>query len=461
MVGFESRLIQRTRRLFRAAERIVSSTVNDLTSPHFCLFGAAPGTNNLGVDALSQGVLGGLVSRSKGATFTVFDYRRGKRAGSFEMAKADGSEQTVSYDLQGANHSKRMWRGDTLKVMQIAGRLGLPNTGVGAMKRASAVLDLSGGDSFTDLYGRHRFETVSLPKRLSLDLGVPLVLLPQTYGPFTDEGMRAEAAQLCQGASSAWARDARSFGVLKELLGSAFDPARHRLGVDVAFGMRPRRRSGGISSELDRWIDERDSGTGPPVVGINVSGLVWGSPERAKGYGFILDYRSLVTRLLDWLLKSTDVRVALVPHVIEPEGHYESDPGASKELYETLDSAQKERVTVLAPPYEPAEIKHEIGRLDWFNGTRMHATIAALSTGVPASAIAYSPKFLGVFEIADQSSGVADPTTLSEDEALDILTKSFENRVAGRAALAAALPGIESTLDAQLHSILEASKARA
>ena len=432
--------------------------MKDLSAPHFCLFGAAPGTNNLGVDALSQGVLGGLVSRSPGATFTVFDYRRGKRAGSFEMATADGSEQTVSYDLLGANHSKRMWRGDTLKVMQMAGRTGLPNAGVGAMKRASAVLDLSGGDSFTDLYGRHRFETVSLPKRLSLDLGVPLVLLPQTYGPFTDEGMRAEAGELCRGASSAWARDARSFNVLKELLGSSFDPERHRLGVDVAFGMRPRRRPKAISPELDGWIEERDAGSGPPVVGINVSGLVWGSPERAKGYGFILDYRSLVTRLVNWLLDSTDARIALVPHVIEPVGHYESDPGASMELYETLNDTQKARVTVLEPPYEPAEIKHEIGRLDWFNGTRMHATIAALSTGVPASAIAYSPKFLGVFEIADQSSGVADPTTLNEDEALHILTQSYKDRDAGRTALQAALPAIETTLDAQLHSILEASK---
>ncbi|MFT5735065.1 MAG: colanic acid/amylovoran biosynthesis protein [Planctomycetota bacterium] len=438
-------------------ERIISTIVNTLPSPHFCLFGAAPGTNNLGVDALSQGVLGGLATRCPDATFTVFDYRRGQRDGSFIMAEEDGSERTVSYDLIGANHSRRMWRGDTLRVMQVAGRLGLPNAGVRAMKRASAILDLSGGDSFTDLYGRQVFETVSLPKRLSLDLGVPLVLLPQTYGPFIDPGMRSEAADLCRGASSAWARDARSYEVLKSLLGESFNEERHRLGVDVAFGMRPRRRKGGISADLDRWVQERDESGGPPVVGINVSGLVWGSPDRAKGYGFILDYRSLVTRLLNWLLTTTNVKIALVPHVIEPEGHYESDPGASKELFGTLSPPHKERVTVLSPPYEPAEIKHEISRLDWFNGTRMHATIAALSTGVPASAIAYSPKFLGVFEIADQSKGVADPTTLQEDEALQILQSSYESRAESKANLAVALPRIESTVNAQLQTILSAA----
>ncbi len=436
-------------------ERIVSSTVNSAPTPHFCLFGAAPGTNNLGVDALSQGVLGGLATRCPGATFTVFDYKRGQRTGSFVMAREDGSEQTVSYDLFGANHSKRMWRGDTLRVMQVAGQLGLPNAGVKAMKRATAVLDLSGGDSFTDLYGRHRFETVSLPKRLALDLGVPLVLLPQTYGPFADSGMRAEAAALCQGASSAWARDARSFDVLKGLLGSSFDADKHRLGVDVAFGMRPRRRPGGISAELDRWIAERDESSGPPVVGLNVSGLVWGSAERAKGYGFVLDYRSLVTRFLRWLMESTDARVALVPHVIEPEGHYESDPGASQELLATLDPQHLRRTTILQPPYEPAEIKHEIGRLDWFNGTRMHATIAALSTGVPASAIAYSPKFLGVFEIANQSPGIADPTQSTEDEASATLNTAFHSRAKAKEALTSALPTITTTLDAQFQTILQ------
>ncbi|MEM8711647.1 MAG: polysaccharide pyruvyl transferase family protein [Planctomycetota bacterium] len=425
-------------------------------SPHFCLFGAAPGTNNLGVDALSQGVLGGLQSRSPGATFTVFDYKRGRRAGGFVMRTADETEQNVTYALQGANHSRRLWRGDTLRVMQWAAKLGLPNGAVRDLRRASAVLDLSGGDSFTDLYGRHRFETVSLPKRLSLDLGVPLVLLPQTYGPFTDEGMRGEAAALCRGASSAWARDARSFGVLRDLLGDAFDESRHRLGVDVAFAMRPRRRPGGVSETLDRWIGERDETSGPEVVGLNVSGLVWGSEERQKRYGFVLDYRSLVTRLVRWLLENTGVRIALVPHVIESPGHYESDPGASLELWRALEPGDQERVTVLEPPYEPAEIKAEVGRLDWFNGTRMHATIAALSTGVPASAIAYSPKFLGVFEIADQSAGVADPTSLSEDEALAVITRSFAERRDARERLVGALPAIQQTLDDQFQAILSA-----
>ena len=44
----------------------------------------------------------------------------------------------------------------------------------------------------------------------------------------------AEAAHIRQ-AAMCWARDARSFETLKELLGDYFDPQRHRCGVDVAF----------------------------------------------------------------------------------------------------------------------------------------------------------------------------------------------------------------------------------
>src|ERR1017187_101627 len=47
-----------------------------------------------------------------------------------------------------------------------------------------AHLSLAGCDSFSDIYGLQRFFYVSLPQILVLWLGKPLILLPQTYGPF-------------------------------------------------------------------------------------------------------------------------------------------------------------------------------------------------------------------------------------------------------------------------------------
>ncbi|MEZ6018296.1 MAG: polysaccharide pyruvyl transferase family protein [Planctomycetota bacterium] len=418
--------------------------------PHICLFGAAPGTNNLGVDALCHSTLTGLAARLPGATFSVFDYRRGARTATLQTEAGP-----LPVQLFGANHSRRLWRGDTLRTMQALGRFAATpramSPGLAAIRAASAVLDLSGGDSFTDLYGRERFDTVTLPKRIALQQGAPLVLLPQTYGPFRDEAMRREASEVVRAADYAWARDARSFEVLRGLLGDQLDPARHRLGVDMAFGLEVRRRAGGLDPVLDRWLDPAQGVRGP-VVGVNVSGLVWLSEERARSYGFKADYRDLSVSLVRELLTEPDVRVALVPHVIEAVGHYESDLEACLGVQAALGDA--ERVHVVRPPYEASEIKHEIARMDWFVGTRMHATIAALSTGVPAGAVAYSPKFRGIFERCDLANAVADPTQLDAREAVAHLMRAWRTRDDARRRLTAALVDVRATLAQQLDAVV-------
>lgn len=412
-----------------------------------CLFGAAPGTNNLGVDALCHSTVTGLAERLEDARFTVFDYRRGRRTAALTTRRG-----SLPLTLLGANHSRRIWRGDTLRTMRTLGRFGRAgdraSAGLAALRGASAVLDLSGGDSFTDLYGRERFDTVTLPKWIALEQGAPLVLLPQTYGPFRDPALRREASEVVRAADVAWARDARSFDVLRELLGDAFDAERHRLGVDMAFGLEVRGRPGGLDPVLERWFAE---GSGP-VVGVNVSGLVWLSQERARSYGFRADYRALSVALVRGLLAEEGVRVALVPHVLEPVGHYESDLEACLDVAAKVEGGP--RVHVLRPPYDASEIKHEIARMDWFVGTRMHATIAALSTGVPAGAVAYSPKFRGVFERCDLAGAVADPTRLDSGEAVELLLGAWRARDAGRARLGVALDGVRATLAQQLDAVV-------
>lgn len=423
------------------------------------LFGAAPGTSNLGVEALCHSTLSGLAARLPGAHFAVFDYRRGDRC---EVLQS--SLGAIPLSIYGANHSRRLWRGDTLQTMRALGRLrrfglgrigDLASHGLAAIRRADAVLDLSGGDSFTDLYGPQRFASVTLPKWIALEQGRPLVLLPQTYGPFRDPVVQREASEVVRAARSAWARDERSFAVLRDLLGASFDPTRHRVGVDMAFGLEPRARQGGLDTTLERWSED---GLGP-VVGVNVSGLIWLSEERARSYGFRADYPALTLALVRGLLDTEGVRVALVPHVLAPLGNYESDLEAC--LAVATELGHPDRVHVVQPPFDASEIKHTIARMDWFVGTRMHATIAALSSGVPAAAVAYSPKFRGIFERCDLGDAVADPTELETDAAVALLLRAFHDRAAGRARLAASLVAVRTTLAEQLDAVVECVRPRA
>ncbi|MEZ6014409.1 MAG: polysaccharide pyruvyl transferase family protein [Planctomycetota bacterium] len=132
--------------------------------------------------------------------------------------------------------------------------------------------------------------------------------------------------------------------------------------------------------------------------------------------------------------------------------HCESDLEACLGVQAAIGDA--ERVHVVRPPYEASEIKHEIARMDWFVGTRMHATIAALSTGVPAGEVAHSPKFRGISERCDLADAVADPTQLDAREAVAHLMRARRTREDARRRLAAALVDVRATLAQQLDAVV-------
>ncbi len=419
---------------------------------HYCLFGAAPNTGNLGVSALCFGVLSGLSGAGGGARVTVFDYGRGVRAWPVGM-------RGIEAECVGAWHTRRWWRAECLRSMLFAASLGgLGHEGVRRVSSSSAVLDISGGDSFTDLYGRHRFEEVTLSKRLALRVGAPLILLPQTYGPFRGESERAEAGRIVRGAAMCWARDERSYEILRGLLGADFDASRHRCGVDVAFLLEARECAGELGDEIRGWI----GGGGPPTIGFNVSGLIYLSEDGGRAqYGLRADYREAVEGFVRRVLERTDSNVVLTPHVVSPKGHYESDNEACERLQERLGSAGRGRVAVAPSFSDPRDVKWLISRMGWFCGTRMHSTIAALSTGVPTAAIAYSDKTRGVFDTCGQGEHVADPRAMGTDELVEALWGSFEAREDARASLRRTLGGVMDGARAQMRSVCEFVGSRA
>jgi polysaccharide pyruvyl transferase WcaK-like protein len=415
-----------------------------------CLFGAPGDTANLGVSALLESVLSGVAERRPDARVTVFDNGLGARRASLPVG--DGE---LGYDLLGARLSRRVHRPESLHQMWAASLLGgRRNPGTRAIAEADAVLDLSGGDSFTDLYGPGRWQSVEMPKRLALQLRRPLVLLPQTYGPFSDARVRRRAGEIVRGAAVAWARDERSFATLRDLVGGAFDPERHRAGVDVAFGLPPRRPTAPLGPVLDGWLAE---GRTAPVVGLNVSGLLFNDPGARAQFGLAGDYRAVVRGIVARLLADSDARVVLVPHVVVPDGAVESDVTASRSL--AAEAGAPERVVVASVLRSPGETKWLISQLDWFCGTRMHATIAALSSGVPVSAVAYSGKVQGVFETCDQGDAVADARSLDAPDVVDVVWRSFTGRREAAARLAPASAAVRARAAEQMDAIVAACAA--
>ena len=222
----------------------------------------------MGVSALCHSFVDMVQRGIAGAALTVFDHGRGCRQGSMRVRS-----DRVPVTLCGAVGGKRFYRGGNLHTAQLAAQLGpiaRANELVRAIDACDVIMDASAGDSFSDLYGQSRFRNIVLPKQLAARRSRPLLLLPQTYGPFrsTSNARIARDAVLC--CEQAWARDPDSLAVLRELLGPEFDPAIHRLGVDMAFGLPATRPSGQVLEGLGDWLN---GSAGP--VGFNVSGLVW------------------------------------------------------------------------------------------------------------------------------------------------------------------------------------------
>jgi len=418
---------------------------------HVGAFGLAPDTSNMGVSALCHSFVDTLFRGITGCGLTLFDHGKGCRRGSLLV----GGER-IPLATCGAIGGARLYRKENLNVARLfagLGPVGGANTLVRAIDKCDVVMDASAGDSFSDIYGSRRFRNIVLPKKIAALRSRPMLLLPQTYGPFRDKHNAALARDAILSCEQAWARDEDSLGVLKDLLGSDFDPTMHRSGVDMAFGLPAVRPLACQIPGLEDWL-----GMGPKPLGFNVSGLVWNRGEDLeKKWGFKASYRKLVVEAVSWMLRTGGHRLLLIPHVLSPAGRAESDLQAAHELLAQLDPgvATPDRIRIVSNTLNEQELKWLIGNCSWFCGTRMHSTIAALSSGVPSASIVYSDKAAGVFDRCGQREHVIDPRQFDNEEALSRFITAFEARDQARSSLAGALVGVREVLDAQSESFIE------
>jgi len=328
---------------------------------------------------------------------------------------------------------------------------------ISALDQCDAVLDVSGGDSFSDIYGSHRFWSIVRPKLIAKRRGIPLFLLPQTYGPFRSRRKRCIARDAVLAARMAWARDRYSFEVLRSLLGTDFDSSCHREGVDMAFNLREVDLGEKLGSEIHQWIHEKPN---CPLIGLNVSGLIALGRDRAKRrFEFRANYLGALVGFIRMVMEQRDIRLLLIPHVMSPVGAFESDTEACLNVLEELAPRWHSRIIVAPRHLDECEVKWLISRMEWFCGTRMHSTIAALSSGVPTAAIAYSDKTRGVFESCGVEDQVIDPRKLETPAVIAKLMESFESRAHTRHVLSTTIDGVKARATEQFQRITETLEA--
>lgn len=247
---------------------------------------------------------------------------------------------------------------------------------VAEIRACDLIVDFTGGDSFSDIYGIRRLARKLFHKQLVLILRRPLLLAPQTYGPLTNRFGRVWSAHVIERAAAVLSRDDLSVAFLSHLVRRE---VLQSTDVAVTLPFTPRVTAG--SGAATR-------------VGFNVSGLLWNGGLTGKNqFGLTVDYRDYCRRLIAELLaKGHDLH--LVPHVVARpwESGPDDDVPAAHQLLAEFPGCR------MAPAFDsPVAAKSWISGLDVFIGSRMHATIAAFTSGVATVPAAYSRKFTGFF----------------------------------------------------------------
>lgn len=230
------------------------------------------------------------------------------------------------------------------------------------LRQYEFVLDTGAGDSFADIYGLKRLAFIAYAHRVLRQLRIPLVLGPQTIGPFNTRLGRILARRSLRQASLLMTRDAASAEYSANILGRRVDV----IGTDVVF-MLP------VAPENARSRD----------VIVNISGLLWfGDDHVDSGH-----YREQVRRLVEGL-EAQGRTVSLLAHVVNSE-RGNDDVDAIEAAVRAFDRADIE----LLVPADLDEVRAFIATSNVVVGARMHACLNALSQGVPAIPWAYSRKF--------------------------------------------------------------------
>lgn len=323
-------------------------------------------------------------------------------------------------------------------VVAVDGRSLLSPFGCAAvLADQDVVIDIGAGDSFTDLYGPKRFAFLWWTKVLAIRGGRTLLLAPQTIGPFSGGVYKWLARWALDRARAVVARDEASLTFLKKLAPSA----RAFLAADVAFAL-----------PYTDCSEERGA-EGTVRVGVNVSGLLFREATSGRNrFGLEIDYAQLMRSFIDDLVSRPNVEVHLLTHANgAPE---DDDRWIADEL-----AAEFPGVVRVADFAGPSEAKTYISGLDFVVAGRMHACIAAYSSGTPVVPVAYSRKFSGLFGMLDYP-WMVPVKGMHFDEARKFLMDCFERRgeLSQRSAVGMVKAvGLLDAYRAELRGILEQS----
>ena len=228
----------------------------------------------------------------------------------------------------------------------------------------SAVLD-SCGFAFGDQWGLDVIQYgVHLSEKLKAS-GIPLVFLPQAFGPFSGRPMQEAAVRLLNCASLVYARDSRSFQHLESLQLSQPTVLKSPDFTSLAVGKMPENLS-----MPDRFA----------CIVPNIRMLDRTNQSISNAYVGFLD-RAIRA------LQEAGISPYFLFH----------DELRDKQVAESLEDFSGIKIPYVSLTC-PLELKGVLGKAVLVVGSRFHALVGALSQGIPVIATSWSHKYEELME---------------------------------------------------------------
>ncbi len=299
---------------------------------------------------------------------------------------------------------------------------------------ATQILEV-GGDNYSLDYGRpYTFIDLDNEVRRS---GVPLAIWGASIGPFSaDPGFEDRIMAHLRTLDHIFVRETVSLNYLEKL-----GLENLTLMADPAILMAPR-----APANLE-WEVEAFKG----AIGINLSPFQARQLSRRNHAYWETDSVELAAladfgaELVSWILRNDDRPVLLVPHVMAPEA-WNNDHVLLVSVRNRLEDTLKQRVAVLPGTMNAPELKWALGQCSIFVGSRTHATLGAISSGVPTLAFGYSCKAIGLMrDLYGNDEMCLKGDQLNFQNAVSSLQRLIQNEATLRAMIAEKLPSLRES----------------
>jgi colanic acid/amylovoran biosynthesis protein len=372
------------------------------------IVGASPVNRNLGVSALAYGLLNSYVELYKNQlTECVFivPWER-----SISWSKEIKGHKIIIYI---SNYNLRITKGFSRNILldficafiirlipfRIIKRIIVSKRPLlNDINRCSFIGDIYGGDSFSDIYGVLHFFKSYILRIIIMLLRKELVLLPQTYGPYSNLFTKKAAKVLISYAKLKYTRDKESVRNVDSLWQSSKKRPSVNYIPDLAFV------AGYIDVEIkgfSEWLNRFNNKS--KIVGVNLSGLLYYDSLNNNGkFGLIENYYEKVRTFCQKLLHN-DYSIVFIPHTFKipiecKKSGCENDMVPIMRVFNEYNNLYPGRIYIIDKNYNAAEIRYFIKHCCYFVGSRMHSCIGSLSMKVPTIALSYSDKYDGLFK---------------------------------------------------------------